>query len=147
MRKRIPTVLATTGLLGGLVMASAVAQEGEHKKMSSDKMASPDTPGKKMSQQDTMDKMSAMSADDKGAMFDKMTEKDKMAAMNMSGKKMSSQEAMDAMGKMSNQDKADVIDKLPADKKMSMMNGGSGMHHGSKKMGKMGMGKMGKMDK
>ena len=147
MRKRLLTVLCTTGVLTSLLIASAVAQEGEHKTMPmpKGKMAGSDSSsksGKKMSEKEAMDKMSGMSADEKAAMLDKMPAKDKTAAMNMSGKTMSDHEAMDAMGKMSNQEKADMMDQMPKDKKMAAMNAGSGTQNNSKKKGKMGPMKM-----
>lgn len=59
---------------------------------------------------------------------------DKTTAQHkMSGKK-SHHGMMGGMGKMSNQEKADMFDKMPMDQKMAAMNGGSGMHHGAKKM-------------
>lgn len=130
MCKTIQTILTATALLSGLAISSASAQD-------SSTMSAGQMPGKKMSNQEMMDKMDKMSAKDKAAMFDKMTEKDKMAAMKMSGHdmtKVTSTERMGMMSKMGDQEKADMFDKMPMDKKMAMMN-------------KKKMGKMDKMDK
>ena len=102
-----------------------MAQTNDDKKMSG-------ATGKQaMSHQETMDKMAALSTDEKAAIYDKTTQKHKM-----SGKK-SEHGMMSGMGKMSNQEKADMFDKMSMDEKMAAINGGSGMHHGSKKMDKM----------
>jgi hypothetical protein len=78
-----------------------------------------------------------MSADEKAAMFDKMSAHDKMSAMKMAGhdtSKMSSTERTDMMGKMSAQEKADAFDKMPMEKKMSAMHNASMTPKGAKKM-------------
>ncbi|MGC2660217.1 MAG: hypothetical protein WA324_19840 [Bryobacteraceae bacterium] len=124
MHRRLQVALATAGLLGVLAAASVFAQTSDDKKMSDEKMSSDTMSGKKMSQKQMMDKMNAMSVDEKAAMFDKMSEKDKMSAMKMGGHdtgKMSHQETMDMMTKMSANDKAEMLDKMPMDKKMAMM--------------------------
>ena len=120
MRRKLQTILATVGLLSGLAVVSASAQ---------DKMSD-----SKMTHEQMMEKMKIMSPEQKAAMVDKMTEKDKMAAMKMSGhdmSKMSSSERMDMMGKMTTEDKAAMFDKMPMDKQMAMMK-----MMDSKKMGK-----------
>ena len=124
MRKRILTILGTAGLLSGLVISSALAQTSDDKKMSGA------TEKQAMSHQETMDKMAALSTDEKAAIYDKTVNQ------KMPGKK-SHPGMMGGMGKMSNQEKADMFDKMPMDQKMAAMNGGSGMHHGSKKIDKM----------
>ena len=136
MNKRTGTAVITLGLLSSIFSASAAAQDGSDKKMSAHEMS-----GMKMSQKEATDKMAAMSADDKAAMYDKMSDKQKAAGMKMSGMKMSGKKmdhkGMGGMGNMSNQDKADMFDKMPMKDKMSMMNGAAGMHSSPKPMGKM----------
>jgi hypothetical protein len=90
MRKQINVVLTIVSLFSSVAVVSAWAQTSDNK-MSQEKMS-----GTKMTHQQKMDKMSA---DDKAAMFDRMTEKDRMASMKMSGHdmaKMSSSERMDS---------------------------------------------------
>jgi Mg/Co/Ni transporter MgtE len=123
MFKRIATLAITIGMMGGLLAVSASAQTADDKSSDS-----------KMSQQQKMDKMHAMSAEDKAAMFDHMSEKDKMSAAKMAGhdmSKMSHADAMDTMSKMSAEDKAAIFDKMPSDKKMAMMQSMDKMKHDS----------------
>jgi hypothetical protein len=148
MRIRIFTVLTAAGLISFMPFPSALAQSGDDKMTPSE--AASGNSGKKMSRQEATDKMSAMSTDDKAAMYDKMTQKQKMMAMKKSGQKMGHDGMMGGgMGKksgekmghdgmmggmgemsgMSNQEKADMFDKMPMSTKMDAMNGGSGMHH------------------
>ena len=123
MFKRITTLAITIGMMGGLLAVSASAQATDEKSSDS-----------KMSHQQKMDKMHAMSADDKAAMFDHMSEKDKMSAAKMAGhdmSKMSHEDAMDMMSKMSTGDKAAIFDKMPSDKKMAMIQSMNKMKHDS----------------
>ena len=131
-KMNLRVLAVATGLLACLVPAPGFGQTEDHSKMG--KMSGTKMSGNKMTHEEMVAKMDKMSTDDKAAMIDKMPSKDKMAAMKMSGHEGTS---------MSAQEKADMFDKMPMDKKMSMMSGGSMMHKG----GKMGMGKMGKMDK
>ena len=140
MCKRILWVLAAAGLVSGLAFASPLAQNGDDKKMSDDK--TPGAASKNMSHKEAMDKMSAMSEDEKAAMFDKTTQRQKMSAMKMSGNQMGGEGMSGGMTKISDlsaKQKADMFDKMPIGVKMSAMHGGSAMHHGSKKMGGMKM--------
>ena len=130
MHKQICNIFAAAALACTLMAGSGFAQ-------TTDKMADDHMSGKKMTHQAMMDKMNAMSTEDKAAMFDKMTEKDKMAAMKMAGhdmSKMHGTERMDHMSKMSADDKAAAFDKMPMEKKMTMMKGDAMM---PKKMDKM----------
>jgi Mg/Co/Ni transporter MgtE len=121
MFKRIATLAITIGMVGGLLVVSASPQTTDEKSSDS-----------KMSHQQMMDKMKAMSAEDKAAMFDHMSEKEKMSAAKMAGhdmSKMSHEDAMAMMGKMSTEDKAAIFDKMPADKRMAMMQSMEKMKH------------------
>src|SRR5665213_4016633 len=128
MRKRIKMILAAAGIVTAFAISPAVARPTQDSKMS-------DGSGSKMSHQQMMDKMDKLTADDKAAMYDRMSNRDKMAAMKMSGhdmNKMSHKESMDMMGKMSTEDKAGAFDKMPMEKRMTMMR----MHKDSKMMNK-----------
>lgn len=130
MSKRMRMVFVVAGLTAGLGAIPMLAQDDS--KMSDKKMS-----GKGMSKKSQMDMMDKMSADEKAAMFDKMSEKDRMAAMKMGGHdmgKMSSQEKMSMKDKMTAQEKADMFDKMPMDKRMSMMRKKSSMHSDSDRM-------------
>ncbi len=123
MFKRIATLAITMGMMGGLLAVSASPQTADDK-----------SSGSKMSHQQTMDKMHAMSAEDKAAMFDHMSEKDRMSAAKMAGhdmSKMSHEDAMEMMSKMSTEEKAAIFDKMPADKRMAMMQSMDKMKHDS----------------
>ena len=130
MHKQICTLFAAAALACTLTAGSGFAQ-------ATDKMADDHMSGKKMTHQAMMDKMNAMSNEDKAAMFDKMSEKDKMAAMKMAGHdmgKMHGNERMEHMSKMSVDDKAAAFDKMPMDKKMNLMKGDAMTHTKMDKM-------------
>ena len=110
MLTKLHAIVIATALLVGWAAVPVFAQE-DHSKMG--KMF-----GTKMSHDEMVAKMDAMSTDDKAAMIDKMPAKDRMAAMKAAGQNAS---------KMSAQGKADMFDKMPMDKKMTMMMAGGPM--------------------
>ena len=120
MRTKLQAIAVAAVVMASLTTMPVFAQE-DHSKMG--KMS-----GTKMSHDEMIAKMDAMSTDDKAALIDKMPAKDRMAAMKAAGQNAS---------KMSTQGKADMFDKMPMDKKMTMMMAdGPMMQKG--KMGKMG---------
>jgi Mg/Co/Ni transporter MgtE len=134
MRKQISGIFAMAGLMLGLTVTPAFSQASSNKEMSRKRMSG------NMSHKDDMAMMDKVSADEKAAMFDDMSEKDRMAAMKNAGhdmNKMSSQEQMVMKDKMTAQDKAAMFDKMPKKKRMAMMHKHAGMQSDSSKMDKM----------
>lgn len=121
MRRKLRAIVVATALFASLAIIPVFAQE-DHSKMG--KMS-----GTKMSHDEMIAKMDAMSTNEKAAMIDKMPVKDRTAAMKASGQNSS---------KMSAQAKADMFDKMPMDTKMTMMMAGDSMTQKGGKMGKMG---------
>ena len=112
MPKQIQMNLMVITLLCGVIVTEGLAQKNVT------------SSSNKMSSQQMIDKLNHMSATEKAAMFDKMTNSNKTEAMKEAGhdmSKMSHQERTEMMRKVTPEQKAEMFDKMPMDTRMATM--------------------------